>query len=203
MVNVIMNSKQFSNFISANRIGQLDSAVLFALQQVSNGKKNTQPLNKLLNLEMLRLVNGDLNKLGQEVKSYVSSFKLSTIQWQGDNSRFQYIDAEPTELDLSTVILFSEFRKQSADGKPKGGNADKPVSAKSLINSFGKLAANGLNGKPEEMALLLEGLEQAKADILKAIAAAKQEQIDADRVLELAVLQPTAKERAANVKQAV
>ena len=149
---------------------------------------------------MLRLVNGDLNKLGNEVKAYVLSFKLATIQWQGDNSRFQYIDAEPQDLELLTALSFTDFRKQSADNKGKGGNADRPVSAKALLNNFTKLSSNGLNGKPEEMAALLEGLEQAKDDILKAIAAAKQEQIDADRVLELAVLQPTAKERAADKK---
>lgn len=201
-LNTVLTSKQFTSFISTNRAGQLDGAALFALAQIAN--KNTQALNKLLNLQMMRLVNGSLSKLGNELKAYVSHFKLETLQWQGDRSRFQYIDAEPTDLDVFSAITFTAWREaQVSDKKAGGGNADKPVTAKALLTSFTKLAANGLSGKPDEMADVLQALEQAKADILKAIAGAQQEDIDVEKVAQLAELKPSSKERAANLSEAI
>lgn len=200
-LNTVLTSKQFSNFVSTNKAGQLDAAALFALEQIN--KRNTQYINKLFNLQMLRLINGDLNKLGSELKGYIQSFKLANLQWQGDRSRWQYIDAEQADVDVFSVITFTAYREAQTGGSKSSSAADKPLQAKALLNNFSKLSKNGLSGKPDEMAALLSALEAAQADILKAIAAAKTEDIDTDKVEQLANLKPSSKEKSAPQKVAL
>ena len=171
------------------------SSVLLAnLLQVTNGRSNTQQINKSLNLETTRFKNGNLKQLGITIKAYlmhvIDAHNIG-IEWKND--RFQYV--ESVALDIESVQPFhlwqaeaeaeaakvkaeAEAAKAEAEAEAKRLKAETPDPAKL------KKAAEAAKVKAEaEAAKAAKAAEAAKTEAeAEAAKAAEAEALESAKV---------------------
>lgn len=108
-----------------NNSVEWSSVLLANLLQVTNGKSNTQQINKSLNLETTRFKNGNLKQLGITIKAYLMHIVATHnigIEWKND--RFQYV--ESVALDIETVVPFHIWQAEAeAKAEADKAKADK------------------------------------------------------------------------------
>lgn len=175
--------------------------LLTNLLQVTNGKSNTQQVNRSLNLETTRFKNGNLKQQGQAIKAYllhVIEAHSIGIEWKND--RFQYL--ESVALDVETVKPFhlwqaeaeavataekekAEAAKAEAEAEAKRLKAEKAEAAKAAKAEKAKAEkAKAEAAKAEKAAAEAKTeaeAEAAKAEAAKALESAKVAEAEAEK----------------------
>lgn len=169
---VPMTDRQFNDFCKRQDSNNEEwSRALFAnLLQVTNGKSNTQQVNRSLNLETTRFKNGNLKQQGQAIKAYllhVIDTHNVGIKWTND--RFQYV--ESNALDIGQVIPYHVWQAE-AEAKAKA-----KAKAKAEAEAQAEAQANQIKLEKAEAAkaakAATKAAEKAKAEAAKAAEKAK------------------------------
>ena len=185
-----MTDRQFNDFCKRQDSNNEEwSRALFAnLLQVSNGKSNTQQVNRSLNLETTRFKNGNLKQQGQAIKAYllhvIDAHNIG-IEWKND--RFQYVQSNA--LDIDQVIPYHVWQaeaeaKAKAEAEAKAATkaeAEAQASQLKLEKAEAAKAAKAATKAAEAEALSLAKVEAVKAAEAEAEAEGLDKALKAER----------------------